>query len=56
MDNSNTDRWLGVLLDGSAPDQTLRDLLDRLDGPCRDAAARLRRDSAGRTRMLSRLR
>ena len=37
-------------------EQALRDLLDRLDGPCRDAAASLRRDSASRSRMLSRLR
>ena len=37
-------------------EQALRDLLDRLDGPCRDAAVQLRRDSVSRTRMLSRLR
>ncbi len=37
-------------------ERELRELLDRLDGPCREESARLRRDSAGRTRMLSRLR
>ncbi len=37
-------------------EQALRELLDRLDGPCRETAARLRRESMARARQLSRLR
>ena len=37
-------------------EQALRELLDRLDGPCREAAGRLRRDSMARTRAIVRLR
>ena len=37
-------------------EQALRDLLDQLDGPCREAAARLRRESMGRSRVITRLR
>ena len=36
-------------------EQDLRDLLDQLDGPCRQTAARLRRESMGRSRAIARL-
>ena len=37
-------------------EQALRDLLDQLDGPCRETAGRLRRESVGRSRAITRLR